>query len=583
MNFIPSVRLIATLAALSLLALAAGCGATPEPEVVEVEKVVEVEVVREVEVPVDVEKVVEVEKIVRVEVPVEVEKIVFKEVPVEVEKVVIKEVPVEVVKEVEVVVEKVVTPTPVPTPVTADTGVLFIDNHDWAKYTNLPAIGFSEGIPVTVTDDQDAAIPFLNIAEYRAVLVTNTPNAQLLRALYDYVHSGGNAAVFMELCDSEALQAEFKVACANTPHTFFLQGRGEWYAPFWNGLTIASSDLDPRYGHRARVHFLAGQTDFTCVRRTHPEIGSFCTAVYGKVGRGKAIFLTNSANYGCTNPYSSPYSSCPSHFLEDRSIHLKDNTEAAARLFHWLVEGPSSRALPAYDSFDAASVLARFSTSDPIQGEARADAASQIIARHKSGDVDTAHILDLLHTIAPELSIAERRQATDELARLSEDGDWSDADTLDAVQHLAAVVTGNEINAQKRIVAANRMVELYQSGDLDADTALNLMDTIAPGLAINQRRQAAESLARLAADDDWDDADRMAAASEVFRLVTGVPLDAERRMAASVDLAGVGVKIFDTNDQFDDRDIDNATTIIKQAISGNLTTESLQNILGFGN
>lgn len=37
--------------------------------------------------------------------------------------------------------------------------------------------------------------------------------------------------------------------------------------------------------------------------------------------------------------------------------------------------------------------------------------------------------------------------------------------------------------------------------------------------------------------------------SEVFRPVTGVPLVAEGLMAAAVDLAGPGVKIFDTEDR----------------------------------
>ena len=49
-------------------------------------------------------------------------------------------------------------------------------------------------------------------------------------------------------------------------------------------------------------------------------------------------------------------------------------------------------------------------------------------------------------------------------------------------------------------------------------------------------------------------------------MVTGVPLAAEQRAGAAVDLAGMGVKVFDTEDSFDDRDIDNATTLIKQAI-----------------
>ena len=192
-------------------------------------------------------------------------------------------------------------------------------------------------------------------------------------------------------------------------------------------------------------------------------------------------------------------------------------------------------------------------------------------------------MLNLLHTVAPELSISERRNAADELSRISADDQWDENETAEGVFYLAAFITGDEPNPGERIEAAHEMVALYETGDLDADNALGLMDTIAPSLGVNERRQAAAALARLSADDDWDDADRMEAASEVFRLVTGVPLNAEERMGAAVDLTGVGVKVFDTDGSFNDRDIDNATEIIKQSLTGELTSESLERILGFGN
>ena len=90
-------RLFILMAALFAIFALVACQA--EPEIVEVERIVEVE--KEVPVEVEVERVVEVEK----EVPVEVERVVEKEVPVEVERVVEREVPVEVEVEVEKVVE----------------------------------------------------------------------------------------------------------------------------------------------------------------------------------------------------------------------------------------------------------------------------------------------------------------------------------------------------------------------------------------------------------------------------------------------------------------------------------------------
>ena len=187
-----------------------------------------------------------------------------------------------------------------------------------------------------------------------------------------------------------------------------------------------------------------------------------------------------------------------------------------------------------------------------------------------------------MHTIAPELSVEERREAAVKLAEISEDDRWDEGETAEGVFYLAALITGNEPNAEERIEAAHEMVALYEAGDLDADTSLNVMDTIAPGLSINQRRQAASTLARLSADGNWDHADRMSAASEVFRLVTGVPLNAQERIDAAVDLTGVGMKVFDGEGQFDDGDIENATEIIKQSLKGELTTDSLKGILGSG-
>lgn len=101
-------RYLFVLAALFAIFALVACQA--DPQIVEVERIVEVD--REVPVEVQVEKVVEVEK----EVPVEVERVVEKEVPVEVqvevERVVEREVPVEVEVEKVVEVEKIVEVEP---------------------------------------------------------------------------------------------------------------------------------------------------------------------------------------------------------------------------------------------------------------------------------------------------------------------------------------------------------------------------------------------------------------------------------------------------------------------------------------
>ena len=183
-----------------------------------------------------------------------------------------------------------------------------------------------------------------------------------------------------------------------------------------------------------------------------------------------------------------------------------------------------------------------------VESEARADAADRIDALYKSGDADINRVLDLLHIMAPELSIEERRRAWDQLEQLSMDDEWDELEAANAAFYLRAIITGDEPNPEERIEAAQEIV-----------------------------------LARLSTDDDWDDVDRMEAASEAFRLVTGVPLNAEQRIDAAVDLAGIGVRGFGAEGHFDDRDVDAVAEIIRQSVAGELTNESLRDILlGWG-
>ena len=54
-------------------------------------------------------------------------------------------------------------------------------------------------------------------------------------------------------------------------------------------------------------------------------------------------------------------------------------------------------------------------------------------------------------------------------------------------------------------------------------------------------------------------------------------------MGAPMGLVGVGMKSFDTDASFDDREIDTATAIIKQAFTVQMTSERLESILGSEN
>ena len=165
-----------------------------------------------------------------------------------------------------------------------------------------------------------------------------------------------------------------------------------------------------------------------------------------------------------------------------------------------------------------------------------------------------------------------------ELSSISEDGQWDEGETAKGVFYLASRETSRIPESASR--QPTEMVAPSQAGELGTGTSLDLMDTIAASLSINEHRQVAVTLAKLSSVQNWDQANRMVATSEAFRLVTGVPLDAEARMGAAVDQAGVGVRTCDSNDAFTDREIDSATEIIKQSLTSDLTSAGLESPLG---
>ena len=227
-------------------------------------------------------------------------------------------------------------------------------------------------------------------------------------------------------------------------------------------------------------------------------------------------------------------------------------------------------------TMEAAIVLARFSTNDSHEAARREQAAEELNTRLQSRELDADRALDLLDKIAPEASINERREAAKRLARLS--GNWDDGNAKEAAEELARLITGNTVDSEKRIAAANELVSRSNAGDLDADNALDLMHDIAPELSINERRESAGNLVRLSKSDRWDAETTKQAAEQTFQFVTGGKLEIEKRSDAAVDLTGEAVKSF-KSDSFDDEDIDTATELIKDTIKGELNTDKVSDLL----
>ena len=229
-------------------------------------------------------------------------------------------------------------------------------------------------------------------------------------------------------------------------------------------------------------------------------------------------------------------------------------------------------------AMDAAVVLARYSSSDDYESVSREQAAEELKIRFQSRDLDDDQAMDLLDTIAPEASLNERREAAKKLAELSRVEDWDDGNTLEAAAEINRLITGDHVHAEKRIAAAKELARRSKAGELDADGALNLMSDIAPGLSVNERRQAAGNLVRLSQTERWDAETTKQAAEETFKLVTGGDIDIEKRTDAAVDLTGEALKRFG-GDEFEDEDIDISTEMIKSAIKGDLTTDKVSDLL----
>ena len=244
------------------------------------------------------------------------------------------------------------------------------------------------------------------------------------------------------------------------------------------------------------------------------------------------------------------------------------------------LEAIEARKLEVESAMDATVVLARYSIADPWEGSRRAAAARELTERFNRGDMDSKDALDLLHDIAPEWAVSERRKAADRLAKLSE-GEMTDGKMMAAANELTRLVSGTGLEVEQRVGAARELSEHINSGDVDPDHAASLLNDIAPELSISERKEAARELGRhFSSDSDWDIERTKSASEEAFRLITGVKMQPERRAGAAVELAGEGMKRFG-GDQYDDHSVDVSVELIQQTISGDISVDSVSDVLNF--
>ncbi len=180
----------------------------------------------------------------------------------------------------------------------------------------------------------------IDSSRFEGVIVTHTPGPILLNKIHAFVHSGGNAAVLINTCLPEDLEALFGITCISMPDRgprFTKEGPGELFAPFWEEIYISGGG----YG----VQLLPGRSDFTCTPLTHPETGDFCTSLHGTVGDGNIIFMVSQwAQIGVPDNAHYAYAgSLLADYMIDNGPRWMSgspnpgHSEAARRLLEWLV------------------------------------------------------------------------------------------------------------------------------------------------------------------------------------------------------------------------------------------------------
>ena len=225
--------------------------------------------------------------------------------------------------------------------------------------------------------------------------------------------------------------------------------------------------------------------------------------------------------------------------------------------------------VPAFAPFDAAVVLAMYSSTDDIEADRRASSVRELTTYAERGDMDTTTVLGLLDDIAPEASVGERQEAARRLVGISEDlnGELTPEQSMEVANALSKLITGHGIDAEQRTEAARKMVRLSQSGELNVENASELADTTTPEWSVADRKEALGYLAWQFAHGEWDADSTKRTAEEGYTLITGGEIRIERRMEAGVDLVGEALKRYGGSG-YDDESVDRSTALIKDAFGG---------------
>ena len=201
----------------------------------------------------------------------------------------------------------------------------------------------------------------------------------------------------------------------------------------------------------------------------------------------------------------------------------QQHNEATIKELALLSKAGNAEAASELSKLDVATVADGANAGASVASQPPPDAVAAELARlANSGDASaTAAMKDI-----------------NELSKQYEERDTAAKREMDTAALLARLSTTDDAESERRAYAADELRTRFDNRELDAGRALDLLDTIAPGASINDRREAADKLAKLsAASGDWNAEQRMEAANELFRLITGNEPDVERRVEAARELA----------------------------------------------
>ena len=139
---------------------------------------------------------------------------------------------------------------------------------------------------------------------------------------------------------------------------------------------------------------------------------------------------------------------------------------------------------------------------------------------------------------------------------------------------LARYSTTDDTEAERRATSVRETTSYVERGNMDNDTALDLLNDIAPEAAISERRQAAERLSSISADSDGEltPEQSMLMANELTRLMTGQGIDADQRVEAAREMVRLS--------QAGNLEVDNAAELMG-VIAPEWSVQERQEALGF--